>query len=61
LECRTLLLDGAASPAYLRRAVEALAGIIPGAARTTLARQSHNAPDMDAPGGVARELLGFYS
>jgi pimeloyl-ACP methyl ester carboxylesterase len=61
LSCRTLLLDGSASPAYLRRAADALAAIIPGAARTTLARQSHNAPDMDAPAAVATELLAFYS
>jgi pimeloyl-ACP methyl ester carboxylesterase len=61
LSCRTLLLDGSASPAYLRRAVDALAAIIPGAARTTLDRQSHNAPDMDAPAAVATELLAFYS
>ena len=33
----------------------------PGAARTTLDRQSHNAPDMDAPAAVATELLAFYS
>jgi pimeloyl-ACP methyl ester carboxylesterase len=61
LGCRTLLLDGSASPAYLRRAVDSLAAVIPGARRVTLPRLSHNAPDMEAPERVAAELLAFHS
>ena len=61
LPSRTLLLDGSASPAYLRHNVDSLAAIIPGARRVTLPRLSHNAPDMEAPDRVAAELLAFHS
>ena len=38
----TLVVDGGRSPASLRRAADALAGLMPNAERRTLAGQSHN-------------------
>jgi len=38
----TLVIDGGKSPASLRLAADALAGLMPNAERLTLARQSHN-------------------
>jgi pimeloyl-ACP methyl ester carboxylesterase len=39
---RTLVIGGGKSPASLRAAVDAIAGVLPNAERTTLAGQSHN-------------------
>lgn len=61
LGCRVLLMEGTGSPAYLRRAVEALTGAIPGAERATLDGVAHNAPDMEAPERVAARALSFFS
>ena len=46
----TLVMDGGASPAWIRRSAQALAGILPNAQHRTLEGQTHDvAPDVLAP------------
>lgn len=52
----TLVIDGAKSPASLRKAADALAELMPNAERRTLAGQSHN-PSMNVLGRVLEEFL----
>jgi pimeloyl-ACP methyl ester carboxylesterase len=51
----TLVLNGADSPAWMRRAGEAVAGAIPGAVRRVLEGQVHYV----APEAIVPELLEF--
>ena len=51
----TLVLNGGASPAWMRRAGEAVAGAIPGAVHRVLEGQVHYV----APGAIVPELLEF--
>jgi hypothetical protein len=47
---RTLVLDGGESPAWARRAVQAVVDALPNAQRRTLAGQTHGAaPEILAP------------
>jgi hypothetical protein len=52
----TLLLGGGRSPAYIRRALLLLDGIIPQAKLIMTPEFDHNAPDLGAPSAVA-ELI----
>jgi alpha-beta hydrolase superfamily lysophospholipase len=53
----TLVMDGGASPAWMRNSAQAVANTIPDAQRRTLAGQEHNvAPDVIAP-----ELEKFFA
>ena len=51
----TLVLNGGASPAWMRRAGRAVAGAIPGAAHRVLEGQAHSV----APAAIVPELLEF--
>lgn len=53
----TLVMDGGASPAYQRNAVEALADVLPNAQRRTLEGQTHDV----APGVLAPALEEFFA
>ncbi|MDI3340044.1 MAG: alpha/beta hydrolase [Sphaerobacter sp.] len=53
----TLVVDGGASPAWLRQATEAVAAILPGARRQTLEGQTHAV----APDALAPVLLAFFA
>jgi pimeloyl-ACP methyl ester carboxylesterase len=61
VRCPTLLIDGARSPAYLQRAVDLLAGVLPDQRRVRIPDASHNAPDMEAPRAVAEQLAAFFA
>ena len=52
----TLVMDGGASPAYQRNAVEALAEVLPRAQRCTLGGQTHDV----APEALAPVLVEFF-
>ena len=52
----TLVLNGGDSPAWMRRAGEAVSGAIPGAVHRVLERQVHYV----APGAIVPELLEFF-
>lgn len=56
-----LLLGGTKSPAYLRRSLDVLAGILPQCARVQLPGVGHTAADNSGkPELVARELRAFF-
>lgn len=61
LRVPTLLLGGGASPAWLRESVEALAAAIPGARCVWIPGESHNAPDLTAPGTVGQAVLEAFA
>ncbi|MBR0870137.1 alpha/beta hydrolase [Bradyrhizobium tropiciagri] len=57
----TLLLGGSKSPQFLKAALDALAGVLPRAARIELAKADHIAADnVGKPELVARELRTFF-
>ena len=53
----TLVMDGGASPQWIRSSARALAGVLPNAQHKTLEGQAHNA----APDAVASELERFFA
>jgi pimeloyl-ACP methyl ester carboxylesterase len=53
----TLVMDGGKSPAWMRNATRALAGVLPNATYRTLARQTH----MVKPKALAPPLLEFFT
>lgn len=53
----TLVMDGGASPAYQRNAVEALTQVLPSARRRTLEGQAHDV----APEALAPALEEFFA
>jgi pimeloyl-ACP methyl ester carboxylesterase len=56
-----LLLGGSRSPAYLRRSLDALAGLLPVCTRVQLQGVGHTAADNSGkPELVARELRAFF-
>jgi hypothetical protein len=64
LRPRVLLIGGSASPAYLRRALDSLAVVIPGARRVELPGLDHgaasNRDERGTPDAVAAELRPFF-
>lgn len=61
VRCPTLLMDGAKSPAYLQRALDLLAGVLPDHRRVRIPDVSHNGPDVEAPRAVAEQLAAFFA
>lgn len=65
MRTRTLLLGGGKSPAYLKRALDALQQVLPDAARVEFPRLNHaasgNADRGGRPERVAQELRTFFS
>ena len=60
ITAKTLLFGGGKSQAYLHYALRAIAKIIPNSWLIELANLDHNAPDMNAPEVVAKELKQFF-
>lgn len=61
VRCPTLLMEGAKSPAYLQRALDLLAGVLPDQRRVRIPDVSHNAPDMEAPRVIAEQIAAFFA
>jgi pimeloyl-ACP methyl ester carboxylesterase len=53
----TLVLDGSASPEWIRNSARKLAEVLPSATHKTLEGQAHNA----APDAIAPELERFFA
>lgn len=62
VDADVLLLTGARSPAYFRRALDALAAVLPHSSRTTIPKLDHSGPTNDGgPTEVARSLRAFFA